>query len=59
MLNRGHYVRPEKIGSTIGFPHPNQIVAEATRFWIQDSTGIRRRKTRDEMARLLGSLPEA
>ena len=59
MLNRGHYVKPEKVGRSIGFPAPTQIVAEATRFWIQDSDGIRQRKTRDEMARLLSSLPEA
>ena len=59
MLNRGHYVKPEKIGRVIGFPAPAQIVAEATRFWIQDSQGVRQRKTRDEMARLLSSLPEA
>jgi hypothetical protein len=59
MLNRGHYVKPEKIGQTIGFPAPNQIVAEASRFWIQDSLGVRQRKTRDEMARLLNLLPEA
>ena len=59
MLNRGHYVKPEKIGRTIGFPAPTQIVAEATRFWIQDSLGVRQRKTRDEMERLLNSVPEA
>ena len=59
MINRGHYVKPEQIGQTTGFPAPTQIVAEATRFWIQDSLGIRQRKTRDEMARLLSSLSEA
>ena len=59
MLNRGHYVKPEQLGRSIGFPAPTQIVAEATRFWIQDSHGVRQRKTRDEMARLLNSLPEA
>ena len=60
MLNRGHYVTPEKIGQTIGFPPPKQIVEEATRFWIQDSLGVRQRKTRDEMARLLNNLvPDA
>lgn len=59
MLNRGHYVKPEQIGRTIGFPPPTQIVKEATRFWIQDSLGVRQRKTRDEMAKLLNSVPEA
>jgi hypothetical protein len=55
MLSRGHYVKPEKVGRTIGFPPPTEIVAEATRFWIQDSHGVRQRKTRDEMARLLNT----
>ena len=55
MLTRGHYMKPEKVGRTIGFPAPTEIVAEATRFWIQNSDGIRERKTRDEMARLLSA----
>ena len=59
MLNRGTYVQPDKIGRTTGFPAPTQIVAEATRFWIQDSHGVRQRKTRDEMARLLNLGTEA
>ncbi|HEX5000260.1 MAG TPA: hypothetical protein VFY29_18710 [Terriglobia bacterium] len=53
MINRGTRVEPEKIGYAVGFPEPHRIVAAATRFWIQDSAGVRRRKTRDEMARLL------
>jgi hypothetical protein len=43
----------EKSGSALGFPPQDQILAEATRFWIQDEIGVRRRKTRDEMAKLL------
>jgi hypothetical protein len=53
VLNRGTYVDPEKVGNAIGFPPPSQIVSEATRFWIQDDNGIRHRKTREEMARLI------
>jgi hypothetical protein len=37
----------------MGFPPHNQIIAEASRFWIQYDSGIRERKTREEMARLL------
>ena len=47
------YVEPEKIGTSIGFPAYEQILAEATRFWIVDENGIRRRKCREEMAGLL------
>src|SRR5437870_8212374 len=47
------YVEPEKIGNSIGFPAYEQVVAEASRFWIVDESGIRRRKCREEMAQLL------
>ena len=47
------YVEPEKIGNSVGFPAYEQVVAEASRFWIVDDRGIRRRKTRSEMAELL------
>ena len=47
------YVEPEKIGNSIGFPAYEQVIAEATRFWIVDENGIRRRKCREEMAQLL------
>jgi hypothetical protein len=47
------YVEPEKIGRSIGFPSYEQIVAEASRFWIQHKTGIRNRRGREEMAKLL------
>jgi hypothetical protein len=43
----------EKIGSALGFPPRDQVLAEASRFWIQEENGIRRCKTRDEMAQLL------
>ena len=48
-----HYVEPEKIGNSIGFPSYEQVIAEATRFWLVDDRGIRQRKTRSEMAELL------
>jgi len=47
------YVEPDKIGNSIGFPAYEQILAEASRFWIVDEMGIRRLKCREEMARLL------
>jgi hypothetical protein len=47
------YVEPDKIGNAIGFPAYEQVVAEASRFWIVDERGIRRRKCREEMAQLL------
>jgi hypothetical protein len=47
------YVEPEKIGNAIGFPAYEHIIAEASRFWIVDENGIRRRKCREEMAELL------
>lgn len=53
------YVEPEKIGQTIGFPAFDQVVAEATRFWIQYETNIRKRKTREEMAKLLEDTVQA
>ena len=43
----------QKIGSSNGFPSREEILAEASRFWIQDTSGVRRRKTRDQMAKLL------
>jgi hypothetical protein len=47
------YVEPEKIGNSIGFPAYEQIVAEASRFWIVTENGVRHRKCREEMAKLL------
>ena len=57
VLQKGHsYVDPEKIGNSIGFPAYEQVLAEASRFWIVDENGIRRRKCRDEMAEMLEQL---
>ena len=57
VLNKGPaYVEPAKIGNSIGFPAHEQVVAEASRFWIVDETGVRRRKCREEMAQLLESV---
>lgn len=54
VLSKGaSYVEPEKIGNSIGFPAYEQVVAEASRFWIVDEHGIRQRKGRGEMADLL------
>jgi hypothetical protein len=54
VLSKGaSYVEPGKIGSSIGFPAYEEVVAEASRFWIVDEKGIRRRKCREEMAKLL------
>src|SRR5215831_7879600 len=38
VLHRGGtYVEPEKIGNSIGFPTYEDVLAEATRFWIVDA----------------------
>ena len=52
------YVEPEKIGNSIGFPSYEQILAEATRFWIVDERGVRRLKQREEMAELLDQVQQ-
>ncbi len=53
----GSYVEAEKIGSALGLPKYEQILAEASRFWIVDENGVRRVKCREEMAELLEHLP--
>ena len=54
ILNKGaDYVDPSKIGHSTGFPSFDQVVAEASRFWIQYDSGIRKRVGRPEMAKLL------
>ena len=53
LMKGASYVEPEKIGNSIGFPAYEQILAEASRFWIVDEMGIRRLKCREEMAKLL------
>ena len=52
ILIRGAH-EANKVGASMGFPPHDQILAEASRFWIQHNSGIRERKTREEMARLL------
>ena len=54
MTSRGTIVEPDKIGQTIGYPAPERILVQAARFWILHSSGIRERKTRKEMAQILG-----
>ncbi len=54
VLDKGSAVEPAKIGHTNGFPPPDQIVAEASRFWILLPNGIRERKSREQMATMLG-----
>ena len=59
VLHRGgSYVEPEKIGNSIGFPSYEQILAEATRFWIVDERGVRRLKQREEMAELIDQVQQ-
>ena len=53
LMKGASYVEPEKIGNSIGFPAYEQILSEASRFWIVDEMGIRRLKCREEMAKLL------
>lgn len=52
VLERGSH-EAGKVGASIGFPPREQIVAEATRFWIQSDNGLRERKTRDQMSQML------
>jgi len=52
VVTRGAH-EANKVGTSIGFPPHDQILAEASRFWIQHDSGIRERKTREEMAGLL------
>jgi hypothetical protein len=54
VLSKGtDYVDPAKIGRSIGFPSFDNVVAEASRFWIQYESGIRKRVGRPEMLKLL------
>src|SRR5687768_15323612 len=53
VLTKGSAVEPEKIGHTMGFPPPEQIVVEASRFWIMYPNGRRERMSREEMAQQL------
>ncbi|HEY2380481.1 MAG TPA: hypothetical protein VGK48_04795 [Terriglobia bacterium] len=53
LTKSAHYVEPGKIGNSVGFPAHEQVIAEASRFWLVDDRGIRQRKSRSEMAELL------
>ena len=54
ILSKGaDYVDPKKIGHAVGFPSFDQIVAEASRFWIQYESGIRKRVDRREISKLI------
>jgi hypothetical protein len=54
VLHRGGtYVEAEKIGNSMGFPAYEHVLAEASRFWILDENGVRRAKSREEIAQLL------
>ena len=52
VLDRGSH-EAENTGASLGFPSREKIVTEASRFWIQSDNGVRERKTRDQMAKLL------
>jgi hypothetical protein len=52
LLDRGSHEKG-RAGASLGFPSRDEIVAEASRFWIQGDDGVRERKTREEMAKLL------
>jgi hypothetical protein len=58
VLMRGTH-EANKVGSSIGFPPHDQIIAEASRFWIQHGDGLRERKTRDQMTMLLREVHRA
>jgi hypothetical protein len=42
-----------KVGNSLGFPPQDQIIAEASRFWIQHGNGVRERKSREDITELL------
>jgi len=52
VLDRGSQ-ETESTGVSNGFPSRDHVVAEASRFWIQNDDGTRQRKSRPEMAKLL------
>jgi len=52
VLSRGSQ-ETENVGASIGFPPREQVVAEASRFWIQSDDGVREVKARNDMAKLL------
>jgi hypothetical protein len=52
ILDRGTH-EAARIGASMGFPPREHVVAEASRFWIQNDEGVRELKTRQDMAKLL------
>jgi hypothetical protein len=52
LLDRGSHEKG-RTGASLGFPSREDIIAEASRFWIQGDDGVRERKSREEMAKLL------
>jgi hypothetical protein len=52
VLNRGPH-ETKNVGASIGFPPREQIVSEASRFWIQSDDGVREVKAPKDMAKLL------
>ena len=52
VLGRGSH-EADKVGTTIGFPSRENVMAEASRFWIQGDDGVRELKTREAMTQLL------
>jgi hypothetical protein len=58
VLIRGPH-EANKVGASMGFPPHEQIVADASRFWIVHDGGFRERKTREEMAVLLREVHRA
>jgi hypothetical protein len=59
LILRGSHESNRNGSASLGFPPREQILAEASRFWIQDESGVRQRKTRDEMAKLLREFKRA
>jgi len=53
----GSYVQSEKIGNSLGLPGFEEVLSEASRFWIVDQSGVRHLKCRDKMAELLNQVP--
>ena len=52
VLERGSH-ETARIGASMGFPPREQIVAEASRFWVQSDNGLRECRTREQMSKML------
>lgn len=53
ILSRGVAAEDVNDGQAAGFPLRERIVAGAPRFWVQYTDCVRKRKSREEMAKLL------